>query len=92
MNTFQKNALFLAIVIFVLGITASVGYYSYEAHTKAVEEQVSAWRKQNIRELKDLNRIGVLSTEEQKRLDDAGDDVDRIQQVLLDLHTERHTI
>jgi hypothetical protein len=92
MNTFQKNVVFLAIVVFVLCGTLMVGYYVYQSHKRTDAEQRAAWMKQNIRELKDLNQIGVLSTEEQTRLDNAGDDVEKLQQVLLDLHTERHTL
>jgi len=91
MNSFQRNALFVGILLFVLAAVGGFGYHLYQAHEAEAAEQKVAWKKENIRRLKDLSQIGALSTEEQTRLDAAGDDVDRIQQVLLDLHTERHT-
>jgi hypothetical protein len=96
MNQFQKNVLFigatlLAIVAICFGIN-----FAIQTHTRALQEQArllderkTAWKKDNIRALKSLSGIGALSTEEQIRVDNAGDDLERLQQVLLDIHQER---
>jgi hypothetical protein len=88
-NQFQKNVIFIALTACFLG---AIGYgvnYAIQEHARHLEEQKIAWHKANIKALKDLSAIGALSTEEQIRVDNAGDDVDRLQQVLLDIHQER---
>lgn len=89
MNQFQKNVLFVAVTACVLGLVGFGINYALQEHARRVEEQRVQWRKANIKALKDLSGIGALSTEEQTRVDNAGDDFDRLQQVLLDIHQER---
>jgi hypothetical protein len=89
LNQFQKNVLFIAVTVFIL-VGASIWVNStIQARARHLEEQKVEWRKANIKILKDLSGIGALSTEEQTRVDNAGDDLDRLQQVLLDIHQER---
>ena len=38
----------------------------------------------------DLSVLGNLSSEQQTRIDNAGDDIDRLQQTLLDLHQKQY--
>ncbi len=89
MNQFQKNVVFIALTACILGAGGYGVNYAIQEHARHVEEQKVAWHKANIKTLKDLSAIGALSTEEQIRVDNAGDDVDRLQQVLLDIHQER---
>jgi len=88
-NQFQKNVLFLALTACVLGAVGLGANYAIQEHARRVEEQKVAWHTADIKALKDLSAIGALSTDEQIRVDNAGDDVDRLQQVLLDIHQER---
>ena len=91
MNQFQKNVVFIAIIACVVaGIGVGINYELHERALK-VEEQKIQWRKANIKSLKRLSAVGAFSTEEQQRLDNAGDDFERLQQVLLDIHQQRIT-
>ncbi len=98
MNSFQKNVLFIGLVVVVI-IAAAFGFkFASDAHNRALaaetaqeSERKEEWKKDNIRQLKSLSGIGALSTEEQVRVDNAGDDLARLQQVLLDIHQERIT-
>jgi hypothetical protein len=89
LSQFQRNVLFIAITCFVLGMTAALIIHTTHQNELRIAEQKVQWKKANIKALKDLSVIGALSTEEQTRVDNAGDDLDRLQQVLLDIHQER---
>jgi hypothetical protein len=94
-NQFQKNVLFAGgAVTLVICITLGL-YFGIQSHiaeqNRATAEQKTAWHNENIRSLKALSAVGILSTEEQQRLDVAGDDPDRVQQALLDIHQGRMT-
>lgn len=90
-NQFQKNVLFVAVTIFILVVGCILVNDAIQQRAKHVEEQKVQWKKANIKILKGLSGIGALSTEEQTRVDNAGDDLDRLQQVLIDIHQERIT-
>ncbi len=92
LSQFQKNVLFVAVTVFILVAASITVNYVLHERERHLEEQKVQWKKSNIKILKDLSDIGALSTEEQTRLDNAGDDLDRIQQVLLDIHEERITV
>lgn len=89
MNQFQKNVLFIAFTACIVVLLGFGANYALQEHTRHIEEQKLQWRKANLKNLKDMSAIGALSTEEQIRVDNAGDDLDRLQQVLLDIHQER---
>jgi hypothetical protein len=89
LNAFQKNVIFVAATLLVLATIAFFGNNYVQERARHLAEQKIQWRKANIKVLKDMSRIGALSTEEQTRVDNAGDDYDRLQQVLLDIHQER---
>lgn len=83
MNQFQKNVAAIAVaVVAVVSISLGINF-AWQAHTRSVQEEATRtigqrteWQKENIRSLKDLSDVGKLSTEEQDRLDRAGNDVD----------------
>jgi len=91
LNQFQRNVVFVAITVLLLVVAGIFVNGAMQARAKRIEEQKIQWKKANIKILKDLSGIGALSTEEQTRVDNAGDDLDRLQQVLLDIHQERIT-
>jgi hypothetical protein len=98
MNQFQKNVVFVGAAVLVIiavcfGISFAMQVHSRNLQERArlQEEQKLAWKKDNVRALKALSGIGALSPEEQTLVDNAGDDVERLQQVLLDIHQERST-
>jgi hypothetical protein len=96
MNQFQKNAAFVtgaAIVTVVVSIGLYFGITSHLSdQAKADSASQLAWHNENIRRLKELSVVGIFSPEEQKRLDVAGDDPEKMQQALLDIHQGRSTI
>jgi hypothetical protein len=83
---------FIAVTVFILVAAGMLVNNTIHVRARHLEEQKVEWRKANIKILKDLSDIGALSTEEQTRVDNAGDDIERLQQVLLDIHQERITI
>jgi hypothetical protein len=96
MNQFQRNVLFIAAAA-ILIVAVSFGlYFGITSHLaqQAKEDAAHqlAWHNENIRQLKELSDVGVFSDEEQKRLDAAGDDPERMQQALLDIHQGRATL
>ncbi len=98
MNQFQKNVVFVGAAVLVIiavcfGISFAMQVHSRNLQERArlQEEQKLAWKKDNVRALKALSGIGALSPEEQTLVDNAGDDVEQPQQVLLDIHQERGT-
>lgn len=96
MSQFQKNVLFVGVTVLAI-IAVCFGIdFARQAHSRNLQEQARmqeerkiAWKKDNIRVLKSMSAIGALSSDEQTRVDNAGDDVERLQQVLLDIHQER---
>jgi hypothetical protein len=92
LSQFQKNVVFIAVTVFILVAAGMLVNNTIHVRARHLEEQKVEWRKANIKILKDLSDIGALSTEEQTRVDNAGDDIERLQQVLLDIHQERITI
>jgi ketosteroid isomerase-like protein len=96
MNQFQRNVLFIAAAA-ILIVAVSFGlYFGITSHlaeqAKVDAARQLAWHNENIRQLKELSEVGVFSDEEQKRLDAAGDDPERMQQALLDIHQGRATL
>jgi hypothetical protein len=98
-TSFQKNVVFVTgaitvVVCVVFGI--SFGIQSYNVHlqeqAKVLDEQKTAWLEYNIRSLKALSVVGVFTDEEQKRLDNAGNDVEHLRQALIDIHQGRITL
>jgi hypothetical protein len=89
MDQFKKNVLFIAVTISVLIGGAFAVNYSIQEHRRHLDELRVQWHKGNVKALKELSAIGTLSTEEQVRVDNAGDDSDRLQQVLIDIHQQR---
>ncbi len=100
MNQFQKNVVFISLVACLVGGGAYAVNYSMQEHRRQLEErraearrhleeQKVEWRKANLKAVRELSVIGALSTEEQIRVDNAGDDFERLQLVLLDIHQER---
>jgi hypothetical protein len=96
MNQFQKNVLFIAGALICVVLVCFGVNFGIQAHNRSLQEQAQkeadrklAWKKDNIRALKGLSAVGAFSPGEQTRIDNAGDDLDRLQQVLLDIHQER---
>ncbi|MBS1785095.1 MAG: hypothetical protein JST24_06680 [Acidobacteria bacterium] len=84
-----KNVLFIALVIIVTAGAVLGIKYAIDAHAAAVALQAKIQNQKWIGQLMNLNSCGALTTEEQTRLDNAGDDPFKVQTALIQIHQNR---
>ncbi len=78
-----------ALLLAALAIAALFAYQSAQRRRAAEQQLRAQWRSANVQQLMALSAVGRLSVEEQTRLDRAGNDPERIRQVLVQIHEER---
>lgn len=86
----KPKSLFLLALTLVLTAGAILGIkYSLDAHAAAVALQAKQQNQKWIAQLEALNTCGQLTTEEQTRLDNAGDDPFKVQTAYIQIHQNR---
>ncbi len=78
-----------ALLLAALAVVGVLAHQSAERRRAAEDQLRKQWQQQNLQALLALSAIGRLSVEEQTRLDRAGDDPERMRQLLIQTHEER---